>query len=473
MRRLRSATRGQQHQPVGLHGLFSAHLPVAAGAAYTAEAYIRRTDTNLNGASLYIKYYDSANAEIGTFSRSSSASTNVWDYVSITGTAPVSAVRARVLCYSLSTSTGTMYFDGVSFRPTTSTPPANQIARYVSPSGTGDGSEAVNPARYNDGTFWDLVRTNLAANPVKVTFLTGEYLINTNTDCLLITNLGNANNLLTLEGQHPFGSVFTRNNSAQTAAANDPTASGRLQMVILKWVTNVVVRHLHWENDTTQANKLAGYSLVVQSGATGPATENVVIEGCSFVGLGPNYYGATGFHHAMTHNGRLSDCEFIGRGYDSHFHFSYNSYGAHDLRFERNYFQDCSGPYLRLRAGCHDVVLPGTNSSPLPALTIGRSWSWPHSTTLIPATRPGVTALTSPIISSIFWRLAPRRVFLPACRFASSTRALIPTVARGHLEIPAEHKLCEHPFRGLPPGQKSCAASQLRPELWRANGHRR
>jgi autotransporter-associated beta strand protein len=340
-------------------GLFSDYIAVVPSDAYTAEAYIMRTDTNLNFASLYIKYYDSANAEVGTFSRSSSDDANVWDYVSVTGAAPTNAVTARVLCYSLVASIGTMYFDGVSFRRAAIPPPANQIAQYVSPSGIGDGSQTANPARYNDSAFWDSVRTNLAINPVKVTFLTGEYLINTDADCLLVTNLGNATNLLTLEGQHPFGSVFTRDNSAQTAAANDPTASGRLQMVTLRWVTNVVVRHLHWENDTTQPNKLAGYSLVVQSGATGAPTENVSIEGCSFVGLGPNYYGATGFHHAMTHNGRVSDCEFIGRGYDSHFHFSYNAYGAHDLRFERNYFQDCSGPYLRLRAGCHDAVLAG------------------------------------------------------------------------------------------------------------------
>ncbi len=353
-------------------GLFSAYAPVTSGNSYTAEAYIQRTDTNLNGASIYLKYYNSTNGEIGSFSRASSGEAGAWSYVSVAGTAPAGAVKARVLCYSYSTSTGTMYFDGVSLRPTASASPPGEVAWHVSPSGTGNGYESYSPAKYNDPVFWDAVREGLGINPIKVVFHSGEYLINTDADRLMITNTGNATNSLTLEGARPYGTVFTRNNQAQTASPTDPTASGRLQMVLLKWVTNVVVRNLHWESDTTQANKLAGYSIAVQSGSTGAETTNVVIEGCSFVGLGQHYYGATGFHHAKTRSGKLLDCEFIGRGYDSHYHFSYNSYGAYDLRFERNYFEDCSGPYLRLRAGCHDAVLinnefvstAGTNNWP-------------------------------------------------------------------------------------------------------------
>jgi autotransporter-associated beta strand protein len=332
-------------------GLYSEALPVTPGLSYTAEAYVMRTDATSNSPLLYLKYYDAAGAETGSFSAASAGAVNAWDYVSVTGSAPASAATVKVLCYSTIAATGTMYFDGVSLRLTPAAPPAGQLVRYVAPTavGTGSGVDPANPAKYNDAAFWTGIKAGLNANPVQVIFLEGEYVINTAADSLVLSSIGNAGNQLTLEGQHPFGSVFTRTDAAQIADAP--------AMVHLQYATNVVVRHLHWENDTTLSGRLVQYCLAINGSNTGAETKNISVEACSFVGLSWNIYGAMGFHYAQTHGGRVSNCEFITGGYSSGFHMIYNAYGAYDLCFENNYFQDCAGAYLRLRAGCHEAVV--------------------------------------------------------------------------------------------------------------------
>ena len=332
-------------------GLLSHAIAVTPGASYTAEAYVSRASTNGTVASLFLKYYDAGGVQTASFSNSSGATANTWDYMSATGVAPTNALTAQVLCYSSIASTGTMYFDGVSLRLTPPAPPSDQLTRYVSPAGAGSatGVEAANPAKYNNATFWAANNASLKTNSVKVIFLEGEYVIDTSADSLDLTSIGNDAHGLTLEGEHPFGSVFTRTDAAQT---NDGPP-----MVHLQWVTNVVVRHLHWENDTTLSGRLVQYGLAINGGNSGAETKNASVQGCSFVGLSWNIYGAMGFHHAMTHGGQVINCEFIRGGFSSGFHMIYNAYGAYDLSFANNYFQDCTGSYLRLRGGCHEAVV--------------------------------------------------------------------------------------------------------------------
>lgn len=326
-------------------GLISAAVAATPGLSYTVGAYIKRSDVILNSASLYVKFYNSSGNVItgADITVASTAASNTWDYVSATGTAPANAVTAKVLCYSSVASTGTVYFDGVSLRVASSM--QSQCTRYVSFAGTGSGVSAATPAKYNNTSFWNGVKAGLATNSIKVIFLAGDYLINTSEDCLILTNMGSAVNALTLEGEYPYGTVFTRNNAS----------SNQLNMITLQYATNVVIRHLHWEDDTTDTSKLTGYSLVITSATKGSQTGDVVVEGCSFVGLDLNYYGAMGIHQAMTHNVKVSDCEFIRGGYDSHFHMIYNAYGPSNLLFKNNYFQDCAGAYLRLRADTHEA----------------------------------------------------------------------------------------------------------------------
>lgn len=329
-------------------GLFSASVPVTAGASYTAGASIKRLDTAHTTPSIYIKFYDSSGNAVGSASAYSNGAYNVWDHVTRTATAPSGAVTAKVLCYSSIASTGNCYFDGVFLRRNAA---ESATLRYVSPNGSGNGSNASNPASYNNGTFWNNVQSLLATQPVKVIFLDGDYVINDTSDRLVLVNKGDAAHRLILEGQRPFGSVFTRNNGAQASS------SGGLTMVHLSRCQNIAVRHLHWECDVTLSDKLAGYALVANSGSTGNECRNITIEGCSFTGLDEHYYGALGIHHRMTHDVDVRLCEFVRGGHDGHFHMIYNSYGPSDLDFQANYFQDCKGAYLRLRADCHDTLV--------------------------------------------------------------------------------------------------------------------
>lgn len=332
-------------------GLVSQAISVTPGSSYTAEAYISRPVISGTTASLFLKYYDASGAQTASFSTAAAAAANIWDYVSVEGVAPAGAVTAQVLCYSTIASTGTMYFDGVSLRLTPPAPPPNQLTRYVSPAGAGTatGLNPANPAKYNQSAFWAANKASLNTNSVKVIFLEGEYLIETSADRLVLSGLGNDVNRLTLEGQHPFGSVFTRTDAAQT---NDAGAQLHLQ-----YATNVVIRHLHWENDTSLPGRLVQYCLAINGSSTNAETRNISVEGCSFIGLSWNIYGAMGFHHAHTHGGQVLNCEFITGGYSSGFHMIYNAYGAYDLLFENNYFQDCAGGYLRLRGGCHEATV--------------------------------------------------------------------------------------------------------------------
>lgn len=335
-------------------GVLSDPIGVLPGESLTAEAYILRTSVPQNSASLHLKYYNVAGVEVGSVASLSQGPANAWDYVAVSGVAPAGAASVRVLCCSSESSSGIMYFDGVSLRRTPLVPPANQLIRYVAPAsaGTGSGLTAANPVKYNNGTLWSAVNSSLTTNPVTVIFLEGEYTMDTSADRLVLANLGNASHRLTLEGERPFGSVFTR-----TDAAVDSDSTSSWTMVQVQRGTNIVIRHLHWENDTTVPGKLVNYCLAVTSGSSGNRTRDIAMEGCSFVGLSWNIYGAFGFHHRFTHGGRVSHCEFITGGYSGGFHMIYNAYGAYDLLFENNYFQDCAGSYLRLRAGCHDATV--------------------------------------------------------------------------------------------------------------------
>src|SRR5205814_420344 len=99
----------------------------------------------------------------------------------------------------------------------------------------------------------------------------------------------------------------------------------------------------------------------------GTECKNFLVEGCSFVGLEKFSYGALGIQDAMTHDVEVRYCEFVRGGFDSHYHMIYNADAAHHLTFDHNFFQDCGGAYLRLRAGCHDASVNNNEFVSTPA----------------------------------------------------------------------------------------------------------
>ncbi len=312
-------------------------IPVTPNLSYTASADIYRASGS--APQLYLKYYDKAGIQIDSVSVSSS-SPGVWVNKSVTRKAPENAVECEVLAYIAEGNIGVAYFDNFDLKE-------NYLTQYVAPTalGTGTGSSAANAAKYNNVTFWAAADTQLATQSVKVILAEGDYIINSAADSLTLTNIGDASNVLIMEGARPVATVFTKNNSA----ADGMTGNA----ITLNYATNVVLRHLHWEDDVTMAAKQTAYSLVINSGANSTAeTKNIMIEGCSFIGLDQNYYGAMGVHHKRTHKVTTRNCEFVRVGVDGSAHMIYHSYGPKDLQVLDSYFQDCTGAYVRFRAGC-------------------------------------------------------------------------------------------------------------------------
>lgn len=329
-------------------GIASEAIPVIPGQSYRAEAYLRSADGSASAGRLYIKYYDAAGLENASASTGVTNSSGDWDYVGVTAVAPADAVIARVVCYSTVAAVQRHRFDGVSFRRLISEP-SMETVYYAAPVavGSGSGTSKTHAAKYNSSTLWAAVRASVNTNSVTLKFLSGEYIIDQPAATMAVQSVGNERHSLTLEGERPYGTVFNRTESATTQTVS---------YVTVKWTTNLVVRHLHWENDTAQSGRLVNYCMSIGS-KTGGETKNVYVEGCSFVGLSWNTYGAMGYHYSTTHGGRVAHCEFIRGGYSSGFHMIYNAYGSYDLLFEDNYFQDCMGSYLRLRGGCHEGVV--------------------------------------------------------------------------------------------------------------------
>lgn len=314
---------------------FYTSVAVTPNQTYTLEADVY-WDTGA-APSLQLRYYDKAGNELGGEAIAATQK-GTWQRRSVSARAPAGAATARLIPYIDTASTGLAYFDNFSLLPVSET-------RYVAPQarGTGDGSSPQNAALFNNAAFWTATNNRLIHTSIKVVFLEGRYVINANEDRLYMVSIGSQNHLLTLEGERPFGSVFTRTAAATTDLIN---------MVSTRYSKNIVFRNLHWEDDSPSGSVRTGYSLALQY-----QSSNIIVEGCSFVGLWRNYYGAFGAHHAGTNNITVRRNEFVGGGSGTHFHMIYNSYQPSNLTTINNYFQDAAGAYVRHRAGASNVVV--------------------------------------------------------------------------------------------------------------------
>src|SRR5690606_2890889 len=63
------------------------------------------------------------------------------------------------------------------------------------------GESMKNPADFLDNGFWSRVKLKLRTTPVKVVFLEGEYRRAYTEKPLVINEMGNSQNLLTIQGQ--------------------------------------------------------------------------------------------------------------------------------------------------------------------------------------------------------------------------------------------------------------------------------
>ncbi|UKS25263.1 hypothetical protein LOZ80_27235 [Paenibacillus sp. HWE-109] len=93
-------------------GLNTQAIAVHEDGRYEAKASVY---VESGGVSLYIKFYNAANAEIGTSSVSLSAPLNAWNSLRLEGIAPEKATKAKILLYSGVAGLSKAYFDDVSF----------------------------------------------------------------------------------------------------------------------------------------------------------------------------------------------------------------------------------------------------------------------------------------------------------------------------------------------------------------------
>lgn len=319
-----------------------AHIAVTPNMSYTLSADILYESGD--APVLYLQYYDEDHTRISS-SSNSTASIGAWSRKNLTVRAPDGASYARIIAYISIVNTGVSYFDNFTFTP-------NYVTRYVGAvaAGTGDGSSVTNAALYNSPTFWGSMDSLLTTSSIKVKMLEETYFLNQSADALNLEDVGDGDHVLIIEGEFPYGTTVSRDSLATTT---------RIHQFRFKHVENVVVRHIHWERGTAPVSAEVSYSITIQSTNGALSTQSVTIEGCSFVGLWQNFYGALGISGANTSNVNVWYNEFVGGGKHSGFHFIYNSYGTYHTRILANYFQDGTGSYVRSRAGSDNVVVDG------------------------------------------------------------------------------------------------------------------
>ena len=184
---------------------------------------------------------------------------------------------------------------------------------------------SVSPSTSFNSTFWSNVQTALDTGSVNIVFANGTY---TRTSTLALTNLGHATNLLTLKAATTGGPVIT----GTIANLLDITTSQNVRVTGLKFTGGVT-----------------GYAMRVRN------SQHITIDSCFFQDLPDVGYGALGVHQALTDRVLVRACTFERVGYDSHAHMIYAAYGVTRLSVVSNYFEDCSGSFVRFRGDLSDM----------------------------------------------------------------------------------------------------------------------
>jgi hypothetical protein len=203
-------------------------------------------------------------------------------------------------------------------------------------SGLADGSSPANAAHFRDTMLWNTVRSALEETPVTVNFMPGEYIFSSKAKdgqfrgTFKLENIGHPKHQLILQGLNKEGTIFT----------TDPTdpieESLAFDMFYFKG-TNAIIRYFHFTGKQfiNYVTKLYG--------------SYVTLTDCTFIDMPNVIYGASGTHYEDSHHITVRDSVFIRIGFDSHAHMMYNAYGAQHVYVVNNYFEDCSGDYVRFR----------------------------------------------------------------------------------------------------------------------------
>lgn len=211
--------------------------------------------------------------------------------------------------------------------------------------GTGTGDSKSNAADFLSSSFWKEVNNQLKEQPVKVTFLEGNYSRTFTQKPLKIEGMGNPEHLLSLEGI-PEKTWFTA----------DPKEFSEERSVLVDIVNsqNIQVRNFSFKGD----GKL-GYALRITS-TKGNETKNILINNCLWTDMRGIVYGTTGVHQKGTKNVTYKNCTFKRVGIDSHSHHIYNAYNPSYIYVIDSHFEDCTGDYVRFRDSTDYCVVKGS-----------------------------------------------------------------------------------------------------------------
>jgi hypothetical protein len=219
------------------------------------------------------------------------------------------------------------------------------IIKYAGPatSGDGSGSSITNTADFLDDKFWAAVQTFLKKEAVTVKFSPGDYLRAYTEKPLILDKIGNAKNLLSLEGV------------AQQTLFTVPNGYAKKAVIIeVRNSENITIRNFSFSGSGS-----LGYALRITS-TTGNATKNIRVEDCSWTDMRGIIFGTTGAHQKGTSNITYKNCTFKRVGVDSHSHFMYHAYHSSHINVLDCYFEDCTGDYVRFRANCDYGTVKGS-----------------------------------------------------------------------------------------------------------------
>ena len=221
-------------------------------------------------------------------------------------------------------------------------------AFFVAPQqiGGGSGLSLATAADFRSVDFWSKVREIVQQRPVSVNFIDGSYIVSSDEKnrmpTLLLADLGHPHHPLTLQGVSKSGVVFRR---LPTDSLEGETGPGFL---VISHSQNLVLRNLHFtaEQPITYATSFAN-------------VQQMLFEGCSWTDLPRVKLGATGTSESSTDHVTYANCVFKRVGTGGGAHMSYNAYGPKHVNFINCHFEDCSGDYVRYRAGADFGVVLG------------------------------------------------------------------------------------------------------------------
>lgn len=221
------------------------------------------------------------------------------------------------------------------------------VVRYVSPTGLGTetGKSKENAADFLDPEFWDMIRQEIANKSIKVQFLDGDYRRAYTDKPLNLTNIGDPDHKLILNGGDNV--VFT------LPPVISDISERKGHVISIGAAQNMVINGFHFTGPG-----FVGY--IIEIGSSSMSTKNITVKNCSFINMTGVYYGAAGAHYEGTSYITFKNDTFKNVGYNSHAHFIYNAYGASHINIIDCYFENCTGDYVRFRQDDYCTVKGST-----------------------------------------------------------------------------------------------------------------